>query len=111
MEIDQEQGQKQEQEQEQLTSISLSSDNFAANESLVIAISIKPSAFKKLLLKNNSGQRAEFLWQKNTVSDDPDKGYFKETLNDLGVKINHTGDSVVIINGGAAQYLKAELKV
>lgn len=99
------------QEQEQLTSISILSDNFVAYESLVVTISIKLSEFKKLILKNNSGQCAEFLWQKNTVSDNADKGYFKETLNDLGVKINHTGDSVVIINGGAAQYLKAELKV
>ncbi len=99
------------QKQEQFTSISLSSESFAAYESLVIAISIKPSVFKKLILKNNSGQCAEFLWQKNTVSKDADKGYFKEILNDLGVKINHTGDSIVIINGGAAQYLKAELKV
>lgn len=100
------------QEQQELTSISLLSDNyFAAHESLVVSTSTRPSKFKKLILKNTGGQSAEFIWQKNTVSEDEDKGYFKETMNDLGVKINHIGDSVIIINGGAEQHLQAELKV
>lgn len=53
-----------------------------------------------------------FLWQRNIVPSSTAKtGYFKSVVNDLGVTVVHNNGSVTFTNGGAGQYLKAELKV
>ncbi|MCE4065127.1 hypothetical protein LXM63_08465 [Chryseobacterium gleum] len=38
-------------------------------------------------------------------------GYFKEIINDLGVKVNHYDGLITVTNGGGKQYLEAELKI
>ncbi|SHL57474.1 hypothetical protein [Chryseobacterium polytrichastri] len=95
-------------------SINLMSKSFVAHESVVIDIvPIKcRDTLKAIILENENKQSARFLWQKNSVPDGTVKtGYFKETVNELGVTIAHNEGSITITNGGASQYLKAELKV
>lgn len=88
------------------------SKSFAPRESAVISIQF--SDFKDdsalLIIKNNKGEYAQFSWQQNVVSAHIEKGYFKEVLNDLGVTVHHTEDSITVINGGVQQFLIAELK-
>lgn len=89
------------------------SRSFAPYESAVIGIHF--SDFKDdsalLIIKNDRGESAQFSWQQNIVSSHIEKGYFKEVMNDLGVTVHHREDSITIINGGAQQFLTAELKV
>lgn len=89
------------------------SRSFAPYESAVIGI--HSSDFKDdpalLIIKNDRGKSAQFSWQQNIVSSHIEKGYFKEVMNDLGVTVHHREDSITIINGGAQQFLTAELKV
>lgn len=86
---------------------------FAPNESSVIPI--KVPTFKNgsdvLMIKNNKGQSAQFSWQQNLVSTHLEKGYFKEVMNDLGVTVHYNENSITVINGGAPQFLTAELKI
>lgn len=87
------------------------SHDFAAHESIVIDDEdLNLQSFKTLIIKNRNGETAEFIWQKNSISENQAEGYLKEVINDLGVKVNYNGNSVVIINGGAEQYLRVELK-
>lgn len=95
-------------------SINLMSKNFVANESLVIDIIPLRlgNTLRAIILENDNKQFAQFLWQRNIFPDSAAKtGYFKETVNELGVTIVHNDGSITITNGGASQYLKAELKV
>lgn len=95
-------------------SIDLMSKSFVAHESVVIDITPLKcrNTLKAIILENENKQFARFLWQKNTLPDGTAKtGYFKESVNELGVTIAHDEGSVTITNGGASQYLKAELKV
>lgn len=81
--------------------------NFVANESAVV--DIKPFGFgSKLVFQNKTGQLAKFLWQSNDVEK---KGYFKEVMNDLGVKIAHYDGFITVTNGGGRQYLEAEFLI
>ncbi|MDH6251711.1 hypothetical protein M2347_001438 [Chryseobacterium sp. H1D6B] len=93
-------------------SINLLAKEFAANESLVV--DIEPFGFGStlgtLMMHNSSGQFAQFLWQRN-INSTAKTGYFKEIVNELGVSIVHNNGSISVTNGGASQYLKAELKV
>lgn len=95
-------------------SIDLMSKSFVAHESVVIDIAFLKlgNALRAIILENENKQLAEFLWQRNSVPDTiSTTGYFKETVNELGVTIAHNEGSITITNGGASQYLKAELKV
>jgi hypothetical protein len=91
----------------------LLSKSFAPYESTVVSIEFSglKNDSKVLMIKNDKGQSAQFLWQQNIVSAHIEKGYFKEVVNDLGVTVHHSEDSITIINGGAQQFLTAELKV
>ncbi|MBL1221731.1 hypothetical protein JET18_12845 [Chryseobacterium sp. L7] len=84
------------------------------NASEANAIPIEPFGFGStlgtLMLQNDSGQFAMFLWQRN-ISTNINKGYFKQVVNDLGVTVVHDNGQITITNGGTPQYLKAELKV
>lgn len=86
---------------------------FAPSESTVI--SIRHSDFKinlgVLLIRNDKGQSAQFSWQQNLIPTHLEKGYFKEIINDLGVTVHYNEDSITVINGGAPQFLTAELKI
>ncbi|WP_294288634.1 hypothetical protein [uncultured Chryseobacterium sp.] len=88
------------------------SKSFAPFESVVTGIQF--SDFRDdsalLMIKNDRGESAEFSWQQNVVSSHIEKGYFKEVMNDLGVTVHHNEDSITVINGGAQQFLTAELK-
>lgn len=85
---------------------------FAPSESTVI--SIRHSDFKNnlgvLLIRNNKGQSAQFSWQQNLVPTHLEKGYFKEVINDLGVRIHYNENSITVINGGAQQFLTVEME-
>lgn len=89
------------------------SRSFAPYESTVIDIPFLD--FKDnsalLIIKNDRGESAQFLWQQNVVSSHIEKGYFKEVINDLGVTVHHNENSITVINGGVQQFLTAELKV
>lgn len=93
-------------------SIDLLGKSFAPSESVVV--DIEPFGFGStlgtLMIQNGSGQFAMFLWQRN-INSSAKTGYFKEIVNDLGVSVVHNNGSITFTNGGAAQYLKAELKV
>lgn len=65
--------------------------------------------FRSLLIENDKGQSARFSWQQNVVSSHSETGYFKEVMNDLGVKVHYNEDSITIINGGVKQFLTAKL--
>jgi hypothetical protein len=100
------------QQQENMSLSKILSHDFAAYESVVIDNkNLNLQSFKILIIKNRNGETAEFIWQKNSISENQVEGYLKEMINNLGVKFNHNGNSVVIINGGAEQYLRVELKV
>lgn len=95
-------------------SIDLLSKEFVANENLVV--DIEPYGFGStlgtLMIQNKNNQFAQFLWQRNIDPTNTAKtGYFKEVINELGVTVIHNNGSITVTNGGAAQYLKAELKV
>lgn len=95
-------------------SIDLLAKDFAANESF--AVDIEPYGFGStlgtLMIQNKNNQFAQFLWQRNIDPTNTDKtGYFKEVVNELGVTLTHYNGYFTVTNGGAAQYLKAELKV
>lgn len=95
-------------------SIDLMSKSFVAHESLVIdIIHLKlGNMLGTIILENENKQFARFLWQKNILPEGNAKtGYFKEAVNELGVTVVHNEGSIMITNGGASQYLKAELKV
>lgn len=93
-------------------SIDLLGKLFAPNESLVV--DIEPFGFGStlgtLMMQNGGGQFAMFLWQRY-INGIAKTGYFKEIVNDLGVSVAHNDGSITFTNGGAEQYLKAELKV
>jgi hypothetical protein len=100
------------QQQENMSLSRILSHDFAAYESVVIDNkNLNLQSFKILIIKNRNGETAEFIWQKNSISENQAEGYLKEMINNLGVKVNRNGNSVVIINGGAEQYLRVELKV
>lgn len=99
------------QQQENMSLSKILSHNFTAHESIVIDDeNLNLQSFKALVIKNRNGETAEFIWQKNSISENHAEGYLKEMINNLGVKVNRIGNSVVIINGGAEQYLRVELK-
>lgn len=83
--------------------------DFVANESVVIDIRSNEmdNSSRSLIFQNQKGQSAEFLWQSFDVEK---KGYFKEIMNDLGVKVAHYEGFLTVTNGGGKQYLKAEIK-
>lgn len=85
---------------------------FNANE--VKGIGIEPFGFGStlgtLMLQNDSGQFAMFLWQRD-IDTNLNKGYFKQVVNDLGVTVGHDNGEITITNGNTGQWLKAELKV
>ncbi|MDV7696766.1 hypothetical protein N6B72_07535 [Chryseobacterium soli] len=93
-------------------SINLLSKNFEAHDSFTV--DFEPFGFGSttgtLIIHNSSGQFAQFLWQRNINSVNK-KGAFKAIINELGVDVVHNDGSITFINGGAGQYLKAELKV
>ncbi|CAH0138644.1 MULTISPECIES: hypothetical protein [unclassified Chryseobacterium] len=87
--------------------------SFAANESTVVDIKSLGfgTALNSLVFQNKTGQSATFVWQKNVMPDNAEKiGYFKEIINELGVRIAHYDGFITVTNGGGVQYLKAELK-
>jgi hypothetical protein len=90
----------------------LLSKSFAPYESTVINIEISDlkNDSEVLTIKNDKGQLALFSWQQNLVRKHIEKGYFKEVMNDLGVTVHHTENSLTLINGGAQQFLTADLK-
>lgn len=81
---------------------------FVANESVVIDLKSAgvQSTLNSLVFQNHNRQTAQFLWQFNTVEK---RGYFKEVINDLGVKVAHYDGFLTVTNGGGRQYLKAEV--
>lgn len=83
--------------------------DFVANESMVV--DLKSSGFENgmgsLVFQNQSGQSAQFRWQAQSLEK---AGYFKEIINNLGVKIAHYDGFLTVTNGGGKQYLEAELK-
>ncbi|AZA47727.1 hypothetical protein EG346_05770 [Chryseobacterium carnipullorum] len=85
---------------------------FNANEAYEIGI--EPFGFGStlgtLMLQNDSGQFAMFLWQRD-IDTNLNKGYFKQVVNDLGVTVGHDNGEITITNGNTGQWLKAELKV
>jgi hypothetical protein len=100
------------QQQENMSLSRILSHDFAAHESIVIDDEdLNLQSFKTLIIKDRNGETAEFIWQKNSISENQSQGYLKEVINNLGVKVNYNGNSVVIINGGAEQYLRVELKL
>lgn len=82
---------------------------FVANESVVIDLKSSgvQDKLNSLVFQNHKRQAAQFLWQFNTVEK---RGYFKEVMNDLGVKIAHYDGFLTVTNGGGRQYLEAEVK-
>jgi len=89
------------------------SKDFAAYESAVVDIKslgyINPTG--ALTFQNKTGQYAKFTWQRETIHNKEKTGYFKEIINDLGVKVNHYDGLITVTNGGGKQYLEAELKI
>lgn len=83
--------------------------DFVANESVVI--DLKSSGVKNrlgsLIFQNQKKQSAQFVWQNNKIEK---KGYFKEVMNDLGVKVAHYDGFLTVTNGGGKQYLEIEVK-
>lgn len=81
---------------------------FVANESVVIDLKSAgvQSTLNSLVFQNHNRQTAQFLWQFNTVEK---RGYFKEVMNDLGVKVAHYDGFLTVTNGGGRQYLEAEV--
>lgn len=84
--------------------------DFVANESVVIDLKSTglKSTLNSLIFQNQKGQSAQFLWQSGSIEN---KGYFKEMMNDLGVKVAHYDGFLTVTNGGGMQYLEAEIKV
>ena len=86
---------------------------FNANE--VNEIDIEPFGFGStlgtLMLQNDSGQFAMFLWQRSISTPPVNQGYFLSIVNNLGVTVTHNNGKITITNGSTAQWLKAELKV
>ena len=90
------------------------SKDFAANESAVIDLKswglINPLG--ALTFQNKTGLSARFLWQGDIISGNREKtGYFKEIINDLGIKVSHYEGFITITNGGGKQYLEGKLKI
>ncbi|MBP2617424.1 hypothetical protein [Chryseobacterium jejuense] len=83
--------------------------DFVANESVVIDLKSSgvEDKLNSLVFQNQKGQSAQFLWQPDNVKM---KGYFKEIINDLGVKVAHYDGFLTITNGGGSQFLEAEVK-
>ncbi|MGE8433491.1 hypothetical protein [Chryseobacterium joostei] len=83
--------------------------DFVANESVVVDLKSTgvEDRLNSLIFQNKSGQSAQFLWQYHNVEK---IGYFKEIMNDLGVKVAHYDGFLTVTNGGGRQYLKAEVK-
>ncbi len=78
------------------------SNDFAPYESTVInKDTLNLNHYPVLTISNTSGAAAEFIWQKDIMK----KEYFKETMNDIGVAVNHSSDSITVTNGGARQTL------
>ncbi|MGE8555031.1 MAG: hypothetical protein ACN6OB_14025 [Chryseobacterium jejuense] len=82
---------------------------FVANESAVIDLKSSgvEDKLKSLVFQNQKGQSAQFLWQSDHVEM---KGYFKEVINDLGVKVAHYDGHLTVTNGGGRQFLEAKVK-
>ncbi len=87
------------------------SKELAPLESIVAVIRFPDikNNFRFLIIENDKGQSACFLWQQNIISSPSETGYFKEVMNDLGVTVHHSADSITIINGGIKQFLNAKL--
>ena len=94
------------------TSNVIFSKPFAPHESSVAPVKIPTfkNGLDVLMIKNDKGQSAQFSWQRNLVSTHLEKGYFKEVINDLGVTVHYNENSITVINGGAQQFLTAELE-
>lgn len=84
--------------------------DFVANESVVVDLNLfkVENRLNSLIFQNQNGQSAQFLWQS---SGKEKSGYFKEVINDLGVKVAHYEGFLTVTNGGGSQYLRAEVKV
>lgn len=84
--------------------------DFVANESVVIDLisSGFENRLDSLIFQNQKGQSAQFLWQPGHVKK---SGYFKEIMNDLGIRVAHYDGFLTITNGGGKQYLEAKVKV
>ncbi|WP_347219698.1 hypothetical protein [Chryseobacterium sp.] len=82
---------------------------FVAYESVVIDLKSTgvQDKLNSLIFQNRKKQSAQFLWQFNTIEK---RGYFKEIINDLGVKVAHYDGFLTVTNGGGGQYLEAEVK-
>ncbi|MFZ4930526.1 hypothetical protein [Chryseobacterium sp. Mn2064] len=88
--------------------------DFVPNESAVI--DIKSTRYIDTLgtleFQNNTGQVAEFHWQGDIIPENREQaGYFKEMMNDLGIKVNHYDGFITVTNGGGSQYLEGKLKI
>lgn len=83
--------------------------DFVANESVVIDLKSSgvENKLNSLVFQNQKGQSAQFLWQFDHVKM---KGYFKEIINDLGVKVVNYDGFLTVTNGGGSQFLEAEVK-
>ncbi|AZB24208.1 hypothetical protein EG339_06090 [Chryseobacterium bernardetii] len=84
--------------------------NFVANESAVIDLKSSgvEDKLNSLVFQNQKGQSAEFLWQ---INGKEKGGYFKEVINDLGVRVAHYDGFLTVTNGGGKQFLEAEIKI
>ncbi|MEF9480138.1 hypothetical protein ACR1PO_09875 [Chryseobacterium sp. RRHN12] len=89
------------------------SKDFAANESAVVDIKWLgyTNPLGALTFRNKTGQYATFIWQREITHNRGKTGYFKEVINDLGVKVNHYDGLITVTNGGGKQYLQGELKI
>lgn len=84
--------------------------DFVANESAVIDLrsSGVEDKLNALIFQNQKGQSAQFLWQSDKMERG---GYFKEVMNNLGVKVAHYDGFLTVTNGGGSQFLEAEVKI
>lgn len=88
--------------------------DFSANESAVIDIRSLGfiNGFGTLIFENQTGKAAQFSWQKDEIPDSEKRtGYFKEIMNDLGVKVSHYEGFITVTNGGGNQHLEVEFEV
>ncbi|UKB84087.1 hypothetical protein LF887_00110 [Chryseobacterium sp. MEBOG06] len=88
--------------------------DFSANESAVIDIRSLGliNRFGTLIFENQTGKAAQFSWQRDeTPYGEKRTGYFKEIMNDLGVKVSHYKGFITVTNGGGSQHLEVELQV
>lgn len=97
-----------------MTNFRVLTKDFSANESAVIDIRSLGfiNRFGTLIFENQTGKTARFFWQRDETPDSEKRtGYFKEIMNDLGVKVSHYEGFITVTNGGGNQHLEVELEV